>query len=198
MRIYLSSLLICAFLIGCSATPVKRQDFLLSAERTEQKVSDSPVFGVVQVNELRSNRPFNSQSLIYKESAQRFVLDPHNGFLAPPAQQISNQTRERLARSGLFSAVLPQGSKQIAPWTLEGELIQFYIDVSQPAKPAVTLEVRYALTHEGQAVPQMFLLSSTQPIVDANPEQAVIGFNRALNAILLQLENSLLGAKPHN
>jgi ABC-type uncharacterized transport system auxiliary subunit len=196
MKIYLSVLLFCSLLFGCSATPVKRQDFLLSAERTENKVASAPSFGVLQVNDLRASRPYNTQSLIYRESAQRFVLDPHNGFLAPPAQQISMQTRERLSRSGLFSAVLPQGSTLAAPWKLEGELINFFIDVSTPAKPTITLEIRYALSNDNQATPKVFLLSSSEAIVDASPEQAVIGFNRALNAILLQLEASLLGAKP--
>ncbi|MBM5572830.1 MULTISPECIES: ABC-type transport auxiliary lipoprotein family protein [Deefgea] len=196
MKIYFSLLLLCTVLVGCGSAPVQRQDFLLSAERSEHKTTLPPIFGVLQVSELRSSRPYNAQSLIYKESAQRFVLDPHNRFLAPPAQQISTQTRERLSRSGLFSAVLPQGSTQIPEWKLEGELIQIYIDVSAPAKPTVVLEIRYALSNDLQTVPKVFLLSSREAITDASPEQAVIGFNRALNAILLQLEASLLAAKP--
>ncbi|WP_027469277.1 ABC-type transport auxiliary lipoprotein family protein [Deefgea rivuli] len=196
MKKYLSVFLLIGLLLGCSSTPVKRQDFLLSSERVEIKASSAPKFGVLQVAELRANRPYNTQSLIYRESAQRFVLDPHNGFLAAPAQQISAETRDRLARSGLFSGVLPQGSTLAAQWRLEGELQTFYIDVTQPAKPAVTLEIRYALLADDSATPQLFMLSKTVPILDASPEQAVIGFNRGLNAILLQLESSLLAVKP--
>jgi ABC-type uncharacterized transport system auxiliary subunit len=192
----LSILLLSGLLLGCSSAPVKRQDFLLSNERIEAKTSKAPKFGVLQVAELRANRPYNTQSLIYRESAQRFVLDPHNGFLAPPAQQISAETRDHLARSGLFSAVLPQGSTLAAQWRLEGELQTFYIDVTQAAKPAVTLEIRYALSIDENSTPSIFMLSKTEPILDASPEQAVIGFNRALNAILLQLETSLLAVKP--
>lgn len=196
MKKYLTFLLLSGLLLGCSSSPVKRQDFLLSSERIEAKTSSTPHFGVLQVAELRANRPYNTQSLIYRESVQRFVLDPHNGFLAAPAQQISAETRNHLARSGLFSAVLPQGSLLPAAWKLEGELNAFYIDVTKPASPAVTLEVRYALSTDDSATPHVFLLSKTEPILDASPEQAVIGFNRALNAILLQLEASLLAVKP--
>jgi ABC-type uncharacterized transport system auxiliary subunit len=196
MKKYLSIFLLCGLLLGCSSSPIKRQDFLLSTDHTASKRASAPSFSVLHVADLRANRPLNTQSLIYRESTQRFVLDPHNGFLAPPAQQISTQTRERLSRSGLFKAVLPQGSTLAAEWTLEGELLQFYIDVSTPAKPTVQLEIRYALASEKQSTPTVFLLSASEAITDASPEQAVIGFNRALNTILLQLEASLLAAKP--
>ncbi|MGL6040244.1 MAG: ABC-type transport auxiliary lipoprotein family protein [Deefgea sp.] len=196
MKNYLSILMLCGLLTACGSTPIKRQDFLLSADRTENQLNKTPAFSVLHVADLRANRPYNTQSLIYRESAQRFVLDPYNGFLAPPAQQISAQTRDHLSRGGLFSAVLPQGSTLAAEWRIEGELVNFFIDVRTPAKPTVTLEIRYALSNENQTTPKIFLLSRTEAIVDASPEQAVIGFNRALNVILLQLEASLLAAKP--
>jgi ABC-type uncharacterized transport system auxiliary subunit len=196
MKKYLSIFLLCGLLLGCSSPPVKRQDFLFSADQPDSKLRNTPDFGVLHVADLRANRPYNTQALIYRESTQRFVLDPHNGFLAPPAQQISAQTRLRLSQSGLFKAVLPQGSSLPAQWKLEGELLNIYIDVTTPAKPTVTLEIRYALSNENHNIPTVFLLSAKEALVDASPEQAVIGFNRALNRILLQLETSLLAAKP--
>lgn len=196
MKTYLTLILLSGLLFGCSSNPVQRQDFLLSSDKNQAKISSAPLLGVLQVLELRTNRPYNTQSLIYRESAQHFVLDPYNGFLAPPTQQISALTRDHLARSGLFNAVLPQGSILNAPWKLEGELQAFYIDVSVPAKPSVTLEIRFALSNDNNAIPTMLMLAKTEPILNPSPEQAVIGFNRAFNAILLQLDASLLAVKP--
>ncbi|MBM5573754.1 ABC-type transport auxiliary lipoprotein family protein [Deefgea sp. CFH1-16] len=196
MKTILTLCCISALLFGCSSTTPPRKDFLLSNLPTSQTSTDrlaTPHFkGSLQVEDLHALSPYRSTSLIYRESAQRFVLDPYNGFLAPPAQQISNLTRQALAASGLFTAILPVGSSLLPSWRLEGELQQLFVDVTNPAQPRVTLSIRYALSQIEHNTPRIFAFTQTEAIVDASPEQAVIGFNRALNTILLQLESSLL------
>ncbi|WP_288841277.1 ABC-type transport auxiliary lipoprotein family protein [uncultured Deefgea sp.] len=196
MKTILTLCCISVLLFGCSSTKPPRKDFLLStlpASQSSPARSATPHFnGSLQVQDLRAPLPYRSTSLIYRESAQRFVLDPYNGFLAPPAQQVSDLSREALAASGLFTAVLPAGSSLMPNWRLEGELQKMYVDVTNPAQPRVTLSVRYALSQIEHNTPRIFEFTQTEAIVDASPEQAVIGFNRALNTILLQLESSLL------
>ncbi|QZA80765.1 ABC-type transport auxiliary lipoprotein family protein [Deefgea piscis] len=195
MKTILTLCCISALLFGCSSTTPPRKDFLLSNVPVSQhhaRLATPHFKGSLQVQDLHALSPYRSTSLIYRESAQRFVLDPYNGFLAPPAQQISSLTREALAASGLFTVILPLGSSLMPSWRLEGELQQLYVDVTIPAQPRVTLSIRYALSQVEHNTPLIFEFTQTEAIVDASPEQAVIGFNRALNTILLQLESSLL------
>ncbi|WP_348944087.1 hypothetical protein ABHF33_11460 [Chitinibacter sp. FCG-7] len=183
----LIALLVLAVCTACSTTPVARQDFLISAER--DGASRAARFGVLQVNELRSNPPYRDLALIYKESPQRFVADPYNGFLAPPGNQITRQTRAWLARSGLFSRVNPMGSSLIAPWQLEGELLAMHIDVSTPAQPKAVIQVQYLLSHQQQSA--QFTLSAEHAIADASPNSAAAGFSAALESLFKQLEQEL-------
>ena len=150
--------------------------------------------GKLQVADLQASPPYRQLALIYKESPQRFVSDPYHGFLAPLTQQISAQARSWLAQSGRFSAVLNPSSLAQADWQLEGELEAAYVDVINPAQPKVTLAVRF-VANKGNAV-HSWTFTQTESIPNAKPEQAVIGFNRALNGLLLQLESSLLAAPP--
>ena len=187
MKIALFALIL--ILTACGSTAPQRQDFLLNSARSAPAVA-SATLGKLQVLELQAHPPYRNLALIYKESPQRFVADPYHGFLAPLAQQISSQTRNWLAQSGAFSAVLSPSSAIDADWQLEGELQAAYVDVSIPAAPKVNLTVRYTAS-KGNTV-HSWPLSQTVAIDSAQPEHAVIGFNRALNALLLQLESSLL------
>ncbi|WP_373976262.1 hypothetical protein NT239_05655 [Chitinibacter sp. SCUT-21] len=181
-------ILVCALLISaCASTTPERQDFLISAER--QTARNEAKFGALQVNELRSNAPYRDLALIYKESPQRFVADPYHGFLAAPANQLTQQTRAWLAKSGLFSRVYPTGSSQIAPWQLEGELLAMYIDVSAPKTPKVVIQAQYLLSYGNKSA--NFLLTAEQSITDPGPESAAQGFSTALAKLLTQLEQEL-------
>ncbi|QLG86781.1 hypothetical protein HQ393_00170 [Chitinibacter bivalviorum] len=175
---------------ACSSTPPARQDYLLQTQRSG--TSQSAQFGALQVNELRSTAPYRDMAFLYKESEQRFVADPYHGFLATPTVQITQQTRQWLAQSGLFSQVYPTGSSLIAPWQLEGELLAMYIDVSDVHHPKVLIRVQFLLSNHAKS--ESFTLTAEQVIADAQPETAAKGYQQALASLLNQLEQHLISS----
>ncbi|WP_410497426.1 lipoprotein [Chitinibacter sp. S2-10] len=181
------------FLAACSSTPPERQDFLIEATRSGASLPAR--FSELQVNELRSHPPYRDLSMVYRESAQRFVADPYHGFLSTPSSQITQQTRQWLASSGLFSRVYPTGSNLIAPWQLEGELLAMYIDVSMPHAPKTVIKAQYLLSHNGKSA--SFLLSAEHALPNAKAETAAQGYQETLRMLLIQLEQHLISSNVH-
>jgi uncharacterized lipoprotein YmbA len=187
-----NSLILCLLMLctACSTPTPPRQDYLLSVQRNA--AAQTSKFGALYVNELRSSSPFRDLALLYKENAQRYVADPYHGFLAPPSVQITQQTRQWLGQSGLFSQVYPTGSSLIAPWQLEGELLAMYVDVSQVSQPRVVIQVQYLLSHGAKV--HAFTLTAEQAIADAEPQTAAAGMQLALAQLLTQLEQHLISS----
>lgn len=174
-----------------SAAPEKTI-YQFGAERPSSATAPSPRFGSVRVADFRVSQANRSNSLLYRETDQRFVADPYRQFIAPPAILLTERCRAWLAGSGLFLNVLPSGALLATDATLETELVELYADVRDPKHPAAVLSLRAWLVDAkgGAAMPE-WRFSQRVPLTNADAASVVAGFDQALSAALADLEKTL-------
>ncbi|MDR3414154.1 MAG: hypothetical protein P4L87_24870 [Formivibrio sp.] len=174
-----------------SAAPEKTT-YQFGASRPPQAAVTNTRFGILRVADFRADQANRTSSLLYRETDQRFVADPYQLFIAPPATLLTERSRTWLASSGLFRSVLPSGALLTADTTLEGELVELYADVRDPKHPAAVLSLRAWLVNaKGTADMPQWRFSQRVPLVNADAGTVVAGFDQALSAALTDLEKAL-------
>ncbi|MEY3528793.1 MAG: hypothetical protein RLZZ549_1280, partial [Pseudomonadota bacterium] len=96
---YLGSvLLICAVVSACAPTKpiVDSTTWLIAPKRVgETRKANSDFW--LKMGAVSVNSPFDSKSMVYRLSDQRYEKDFYNGYISTPAEMIGNATRQWLA-----------------------------------------------------------------------------------------------------
>lgn len=161
--------------------------------RPAQRPSEAkPHLGMLRIQDFRVTQINRTSSLVYRETDQRFVADPYRLFSAPPGTLVAERSRAWLAASGQFKAVAPAGSLLATDLTLEGELVEFYIDVREPKKPVAVVSLRAWLVGKNDTLVQPEWRFNKRIALDSpDAATAVAGFDRALTEALTALETAL-------
>ena len=116
---------------------------------------------------------------------------------------ITERTRDWLADSGLFTRVLPVGSRIVPDYTLEGNVTALYGDFSSESAPAAVMEIRFFLLDNADGTRRWSSLETYRaatPVPDKTTEVFVEALNKSLADILARLEADLqkaLAGKPN-
>ncbi|WP_035061793.1 ABC-type transport auxiliary lipoprotein family protein [Andreprevotia chitinilytica] len=189
----LALLLSILLLAACSTprTPPQETHYLLTAARARAPVATSNGL-TLRVMPLRAPAPFDDSHFVYRETAQRFVIDPYRGFLTPPDRQITQRLREWLAASGLYGHVVDNTADSPVAQRLEGELLELTVD--RRDSPVVLLRLRLRLVDLRASEPAIVfdqIFSASRPVSPLTADAIAAAADQALAAMLDEIESTI-------
>jgi uncharacterized lipoprotein YmbA len=189
--------LIALTLLACAPTrpPIDTANWLVAPERTgPPRKMQSPLW--LKMGAFSVATPFDTKSLVYRVSDQRYEKDFYNAYIATPSSMFSNASRQWLDQSGIFRITVAQGTSFFPFYTLQATIDELYGDYR--VKPEAVVSVQFFLTVTNPNLPTPLITAKryTQRVALTNnlPQTLVLGQQRALADILQQLEADLFAA----
>jgi len=186
--------LIAFTLLACAPTrpPIDTANWLVAPERTgPPRKMQSPLW--LKMGAFSVATPFDTKSLVYRVSDQRYEKDFYNAYIATPSSMFSNASRQWLDQSGIFRITVAQGTSFFPFYTLQATIDELYGDYR--VKPEAVVSVQFFLTVTNPNLPTALITAQryTQRVALTNnlPQTLVLGQQRALADILQQLEADL-------
>ena len=184
-------------LLACAPTrpPIDTANWLVAPERTgPPRKMQSPLW--LKMGAFSVATPFDTKSLVYRVSDQRYEKDFYNAYIATPSSMFSNASRQWLDQSGIFRITVAQGTSFFPFYTLQATIDELYGDYR--VKPEAVVSVQFFLTVTNPNLPTPLITAKryTQRVALTNnlPQTLVLGQQRALADILQQLEADLFAA----
>jgi uncharacterized lipoprotein YmbA len=139
------------------------------------------------------NGPFDSKSMVYRLSDQRYEKDFYSGYVSTPAEMIGNATRQWISDANIFRATLNQSNTFFPYYTLQASVTEFYGDYRSQGEAVVSMEFYLAMLSSGSQNPFLMTNRYTQrvPLKDNRPESLANGLQQAMAGILQRYENDL-------
>lgn len=189
--------LIALTLLACAPTrpPIDTANWLVAPERTgPPRKMQSPLW--LKMGAFSVATPFDTKSLVYRVSDQRYEKDFYNAYIATPSSMFSNASRQWLDQSGIFRITVAQGTSFFPFYTLQATIDELYGDYR--VKPEAVVSVQFFLTVTNPNLPTPLITAKryTQRVALTNtlPQTLALGQQRALADILQQLEADLFAA----
>jgi cholesterol transport system auxiliary component len=139
------------------------------------------------------NGPFDSKSMVYRLSDQRYEKDFYSGYVSTPAEMIGNATRQWISDANIFRATLNQSNTFFPYYTLQASVTEFYGDYRSQGEAVVSMEFYLTMLSSGSQNPILMTNRYTQrvPLKDNRPESLAYGLQQAMAGILQRYENDL-------
>ena len=140
----LLSILLVVLISGCLNPPVKdaeRQSFVLDVTRPPEAKHQSRSASL-EVRPLRVSPAYQGTGFVYRREELRYETDYYNAFFTSPGAMITQEVRDWLTDSGLFSLVLDNPSDLQSAYLLEGNVTALYGDYTDPANPTGRLSIQ--------------------------------------------------------
>jgi len=139
------------------------------------------------------NGPFDSKSMVYRLSDQRYEKDFYSGYVSTPAEMIGNATRQWISDANIFRATLNQSNTFFPYYTLQASVTEFYGDYRSQGEAVVSMEFYLTMLSSGSQNPILMTNRYTQrvPLKDNRPESLANGLQQAMAGILQRYENDL-------
>ena len=194
--------IICAVIVmaavpgGCASPKVgysAKQQYVLGARRDAEKIS--PVgTSVVKVRPFRVSNRFDCKTFLYRTDEMSYESDFYHEFLGLPGPIITEEVKEWLAASGLFSNVIDTGSRAEGRFVLEGNVLALYGDYTDKDNPQAVIEIHFLLINTTISAGSIVFdetYESVVPLESSRSEALVQGWNTCLKQILEALEKDL-------
>jgi uncharacterized lipoprotein YmbA len=184
-------------LLACAPTrpPIDTANWLLAPERNgSPRKMQSPLW--LKMGAFSVATPFDTKSLVYRVSDQRYEKDFYNAYIASPSSMFSNAARQWLDQSGIFRITVAQGTSFFPFYTLQASIDELYGDYREKPEAVVSVQFFLTVTNPNLTNPLITAKRYTQRVGLANnlPQTLVLGQQQALAAILQQLEVDLFAA----
>jgi cholesterol transport system auxiliary component len=181
---------------GCiklkSSYPEKRY-FLIDISRQED-VSPRVTDEVLKVVTFSVSPQYEGKDFVYRKGDVVYESDFYNEFLISPSDMFTEQVRQWVARSGLFSQVADLSSYNEPTFFLGGVVTALYGDFRDISEPKAIMEIDFLLTRDVSAKGEVAFQKRYQreiPLDGASPQALVKGWNEALRQILTDFEKDL-------
>ena len=186
--------LIALTLLACAPTrpPIDTANWLVAPERTgPPRKMQSPLW--LKMGAFSVATPFDTKSLVYRVSDQRYEKDFYNAYIATPSSMFSNASRQWLDQSGIFRITVAQGTSFFPFYTLQATIDELYGDYRGTPEAVVSVQFFLTVTNPNLPTPLITAKRYTQRVALTNnlPQTLVLGQQRALADILQQLEADL-------
>ena len=181
------------FLAGCGLSErpyAERRQWPLMPRRPRAE-SPRPRAPVLLVRGLRAGPGLEVRGLQSLQPDGSIRTEFYEEWGAPPAQAAEEALRAWLADSGLFAAVLAQGSRMEADQVLEGELTALW---TIPATGQAHCALGITLLDQRGATPRVRLqnrFAAEAPLSGPTPREAAEAQSAALAATLARIEAAL-------
>lgn len=183
------------FLCGCSlskAYPAKNY-YYLSATRN---ADGSPLRSkVLRVQPLEISSAYAGKGLVSRLSEVEYESDYYAEFFTRPNDMITEQLVSWLRESGQFQEVIGEASTLSAEWVIEGVIDGLYADLREPAQPKAVLSFQIRMIDDRGRRPEVISTkkySRSESIPSSSSPDLVQGWNRALEALLAEVERDLV------
>ena len=186
---------------GCLNPPVKdtdRQYYVLDVTRPAEPKRPSSG-ATLEVRPLRVAPAYQGTGFVHRREELRYETDFYNEFFTSPGAMITQEARDWLTDSGLFTLVLENPSDLQTAYLLEGNIAALYGDYTDPQNPAGMLSIRFSVIDDRGPRPRAVLQAEYRErvgLADPSPQALVRAWNRALAKIFSRLESDLAGALP--
>ena len=185
--------LICA-LSACAPTKPSADTttWLIAPKRLGEARKPNTDFWL-KIGAVSVNGPFDSKSMVYRLSDQRYEKDFYNGYVSTPAEMIGNTTRQWINDANIFRATLNQSNTFFPYYTLQASVTEFYGDYRSQGEAVVNMEFYLTMLSSGSQNPILMTNRYTQrvPLKDNRPESLANGLQQAMAGILQRYENDL-------
>lgn len=193
-----------AGLVSACASPLsrpapERRLYNITAARAEA-LPPARDKSVLKVRPLQISPAYQGKEMVYRLGEVEFEGDYYNAFFVQPAQNLTQQAEQWMARSGLFANVVDSTSQVMDTHLLEGMVNALYGDFRDRAAPKAVLEAQFFLL-KNQNEKYSVVFSKTYTVAVPIPAQfkdatgLAQGYNQALAKMLGELEVDLKAAK---
>jgi cholesterol transport system auxiliary component len=137
---------------------------------------------------------YEGKGFVYRRGDNRVEADFYNEFFLSPSTMLTEEVRQWMAGSGLFSHMADLGAPGNFGYFLEGHIASLYGDYRNPSAPKAVLEMEFLLTRRVSPAPETVLRESYRqeiPLSRNTPQALVDSWNKALKAILMDFEEDL-------
>ena len=172
-----------AMVVGCAENTYEKQYYMLDALRSGEPVA-SQVDATLAVRRFSVDMAFAGRNMVYRLGDLQYESDYYHEFLVAPGIIISEKTRDWLAASGLFKAVLPVGSGIEPTYTLLGGVTTLYGDFTKESAPSAVIEIRFFLLGRSR---HNVIFSQTYRAARDIPTRTADDFAAALNQDLVEI-----------
>jgi hypothetical protein len=179
----------------------EKRFYVLEAERPGEAATAPPGAPTAEIRRLRISPRFADKGFVHRHGDGSFETDFYHEFLASPDLVLTEEARDWIARSGVFSVVVESASHLEAELVLEGSVGAIYVDHGGEAAPRAVLEMQWFLLRDGKDGIAVLLARDYRAAVAITGDDAtdgagsataaVRGWNEALARILGTLEEDL-------
>ena len=166
--------------------------YILEVDRgeTEKITSDLPVLNLLP---LKITSRYRDVKLVFRLGNESYQSEPNHQFITSPEDILTQQVKNWLEKSGLFSKVMV-GGKGGSGFTLETAVTAFYGVARPNLSPAAVLEMQFFLTDLSKSSEGALFeygLRVSAEVTKSTPAETVIGWRQALMKTLIGLELNL-------
>ncbi len=192
-----SLLLAAPALLAACANPLSqpfpdKKLFVLDVRRP-QRLPPNPRGRVLVVRTITPAPGAELRGITTRLEGGQIRTDFWNEFFAPPAALVQDQLRTWLSESGLFAAVVDQGSRTTPGLALEGVLNGLFAEATE-TPPTARAQMQALLLGLDRSPPRVVAQGEYDrraQIASLEPAAIVAGFNVALAAIFSEIEAAL-------
>jgi cholesterol transport system auxiliary component len=177
---------------GCTASSsvVSEQNhYVLDVQRPEG-IKSTGGKGVLKIKRLSISSRFESYQFVYRITDLKYESNFYNKFFASPASLITEETRQWLGQSGIFSSVVNMLSAADYDYILEGHIEALYGDYRKKDERQAVLEIRYAII-DASLSREKIAFEKTYAAVAPLPVDTPSGLAEAMNVCMAQILTSL-------
>lgn len=184
-----------AILAACSnplRQPFPDKKLFVLDVRRPQRLPPNPRGRVLVVRTITAAPGAELRGLATRLEGGQVRTDFWNEFFAPPAALVQDQLRTWLADSGIFSAVVDQGTRTTPSLALEGVLNGLFAEAATP--PTARAQMQMLLLGLDRSPPRVAAQGEYDrraQIASLEPAAIVAGFNVVLAAIFSEIEAAL-------
>lgn len=186
----LASLLLSACAI--SRPNPDQSSWLVMPERTAAP-RPTPVNMHLKMGNFSANAPYDSKSLVYRMSDNKYEKDFYNVYLVYPRDMVANATQKWLTQSNAFSLIVEQPTTFFPMYQLQGVIDEFYGDYRDQPTAVVTIQFYASSSFNGKngmfSTPR---ITKRIPLTDKSTQSLISGQQQALTEVLQELEQRLV------
>ncbi|WVH09632.1 MAG: hypothetical protein EoVTN8_1058 [Fluviibacter phosphoraccumulans EoVTN8] len=186
----LSTLLLGACLL--SRPNPDQSSWLVMPERTVAPRAN-PVKMHLKMGSFSANAPYDSKSLVYRMSDNKYEKDFYNVYLIYPRDMVANATQKWLTQSNAFTQIIEQPTTFFPMYQLQGVVDEFYGDYRDQPTAVVTIQFYASASFNSKnglfSTPR---ISKRVALKDKSTRALITGQQQALTEVLQELEQRLV------
>jgi uncharacterized lipoprotein YmbA len=183
-----------ATLTACAPTrpSAESSTWLIAPKRVGEARKPNTEFWL-KMGPVSVNSPFDSKSMVYRLSDQRYEKDFYSGYISTPSEMISNATRQWLGDANIFQATLNQSNTFFPYYTVQVTVTEFYGDYRSGGHAVLSIEFYLTMLSSGSQNPILMTNRYTQRVAlkDNRPASLANGLQQAMANVLQMYEQDL-------